>query len=616
MVYTKMTFLFSQKPKCFGMGKSLIPVGYGSKRRIKERSDCFYYIPILETLGALLTNKQIMEEVLKEPQYRSDGKLGEFIDGAVFSNHEVFSSDAQALQIILYYDDCDLCNSAGSRVTKHKIAFFYFTLGNLKHELRCKLDAIILLAVVKTADLKKYGFDEVLKPLLDDLQKLASDDGYHFTVGNSTIPLRGAVSVFCGDTPASQLAGGFKEGVAFAMKCCRHCEASQADMQNIFDESQCVLRSEARLESQYKRMDSFPALAQHYSVNYGLDRKSILSEFPGFKITEQLPQDLMHILLEGVMPNVVKYLLQHYIAKGLITVAQINSRIMEFEYGYSQVKDKPEPINPESLKDKPGKHICKDAAKMWILFRILPFILKDIIDDRDKPFQVFELLMKMSSLLLAPIISYENISLLQRLTKQFLMDFKDVFKRQLTPKMHYLIHCPRLILLCGPLVRLWNMRFEGKHKDFKKIAKNASFKNIIFSLAKSEQRSMMAKLANPAGHAVFSDMHLQKGPSTFLRGENLALAKKQFCRISDVPEESIIDVCDCKWVILYGTKYISNECSLIVWAENERPVFGDLLGVWIANGTDLLFRVAELETLNSTTPLTHLRSTNLAKPNQ
>ena len=41
------------------------------------------------------------------------------------------------------------------------------------------------------------------------------------------------------------------------------------------------------------------------------------------------------------------------------------------------------------------------------------------------------------------------------------------------------------------------MCFEGKHKDFKKIAKNAIFKNILFSLAKSEQRSMMAKLVNP-----------------------------------------------------------------------------------------------------------------------
>ena len=46
-------------------------------------------------------------------------------------------------------------------------------------------------------------------------------------------------------------------------------DSLQMQMQNIFDESQCVLRSEARLESQYKRMDSFPALTQHYSVNYG-----------------------------------------------------------------------------------------------------------------------------------------------------------------------------------------------------------------------------------------------------------------------------------------------------------------------------------------------------------
>lgn len=138
--------------------------------------------------------------------------------------------------------------------------------------------------------------------------------------------------------------------------------------------------------------------------------------------------------------------------------------------------------------------------------------------------------------------------------------------------MHYLIQCPRLILLCGPLVRLCNMRFEGKHKDFEKIAKNASFKNIIHSLAKSEHRYMMAKLANPAGHVVFSDVHLQKGPSKFLRGENLASAKKHFCRVSDAPEESIIDVCDCKWVTLNGTKYIFNECSFILGAENERPV--------------------------------------------
>ena len=45
--------------------EKLKPVAYGSRRRIKEISDCCYYIPVLETLTALMNNKQILEEVLK-----------------------------------------------------------------------------------------------------------------------------------------------------------------------------------------------------------------------------------------------------------------------------------------------------------------------------------------------------------------------------------------------------------------------------------------------------------------------------------------------------------------------------------------------------------------------
>ena len=291
------------------------------------------------------------------------------------------------------------------------------------------------------------------------------------------------------------------------------------------------------------------------------------------------------------------------IAKSSVTVDVINSRLMEFQYKYSQFKDKPEPINPESLTDKPGKHIAKDAAKMWMLLGVLPLVLYDIIDERDKPFEVFELLMKISSLLLAPVISCESVSLLQRMTAQFLTDFKDVFNKQMTPKMHYLVHCSRLILLCGPLVRPWNMRFEAKHKDFKRIAKNSSFKNITLSLAKSEQRSMMAKFADPGSHGLFNN--LAKGPLTPLTGENCNFAKQQFCRIYHVSDELIVNICDCKWITLYGTKYIPNECSLLLRAENENPVFGDLLGIWIVNGTDVIFRVMLL---------THMKLTNLDRP--
>jgi len=39
----------------------------------------------------------------------------------------------------------------------------------------------------------------------------------------------------------------------------------------------------------------------------------------------------------------------------------------------------------------------------------------------------------------------------------------------------------------GPLVHLWRMRFEGKHKQFKQVAKTTSFKNITKTLAKHQR---------------------------------------------------------------------------------------------------------------------------------
>ena len=105
----------------------------------------------------------------------------------------------------------------------------------------------------------------------------------------------------------------------------------------------------------------------------------------------------------------------------------------------------------------------------------------------------------------------------------------------------------------------------------------------------------MAKFADPGSHGLFNN--LAKGPLTPLTRENCNFAKQQFCRIYHVSNKFIVNICDCKWITLYGTKYIPNECSLLLRAENEKPVFSDLLGIWIVNGTDVIFRVAELETV-------------------
>ena len=46
----------------------------------------------------------------------------------------------------------------------------------------------------------------------------------------------------------------------------------------------------------------------------------------------------------------------------------------------------------------------------------------------------------------------------------------------------------------GPLIRLWSMRFEGKHKLFKAAARGASFKNILKTFTQHHQRLMANNL--------------------------------------------------------------------------------------------------------------------------
>ena len=49
----------------------------------------------------------------------------------------------------------------------------------------------------------------------------------------------------------------------------------------------------------------------------------------------------------------------------------------------------------------------------------------------------------------------------------------------LKPKHHFFIHYVHYIKLCGPLVNKWALRFEGKHRYFKRIpAVVPNYKNV------------------------------------------------------------------------------------------------------------------------------------------
>ena len=58
---------------------------------------------------------------VEHPHTRDDGLLGDFCDTDYFRSHPLFGVDPFALQLLLYFDELEVCNPLGTRANKHKL---------------------------------------------------------------------------------------------------------------------------------------------------------------------------------------------------------------------------------------------------------------------------------------------------------------------------------------------------------------------------------------------------------------------------------------------------------------------------------------------------------------
>ena len=97
--------------------------------------------------------------------------------------------------------------------------------------------------------------------------------------------------------------------------------------------------------------------------SFGITHLSTLSNIRYFDTIQCFPQDIMHVIYEGVLPLELKLLLQYAILeKKWITIKELNQRIDDFEYASLDLKDKPTPINRDVLKPTPTKNICQSST--------------------------------------------------------------------------------------------------------------------------------------------------------------------------------------------------------------------------------------------------------------
>lgn len=115
---------------------------------------------------------------------------------------------------------------------------------------------------------------------------------------------------------------------------------------------------------------------------------------------------------------------------------------------------------------------------------LFSLLVGDKIPSEDTFYTLYILLRKILDIILTDAVYPEPCSLVKNLIDDFNTLYIKLGQRGLQPKFHHLIHYPRMMEKFDPVVHLWSMRYESKHRVGKHIARaNAGRINICKTIS-------------------------------------------------------------------------------------------------------------------------------------
>ena len=526
-------------------------------------TDKFAYVPILETLKTIFQNPEL-PDMVKPRHISKEGVYIDLRDATYLKESPLFSIKKDALQIQLFYDDFETANPLGSKKGLHKLGAIYFTLRNFPPIFNSSLINIHLGALFHAQDIKRYGFDLILEPLVNDL-KVLETEGLKIPMFEHLI--HGTIVQVTGDNLGLHGLFGFVESFS-ARYCCCFCLLEKHCFQTVFceDDPEVVLRTVDMHKQHCQTIQTDPTLPHVY----GVKRSCLLNSLQYFNTANNFSVDIMHDILEGVAQFEVKLVLQ-YIQENFLNAEQLAGRIHAFDYGYNQQRNRP----PRVKLFNGSNDLGLNAIQSWCLLRNMPLLFGDLIETGDKYWLLLLLLLQIVNIVFSPVLSDGMTIYLKHLIIDHHRLFKQLFPTiNLLPKHHFIIHYPRIIRTVGPILHMWCMRYEAKHNFFKRQLK--SFKNITKTLARKHQ-SCMAMYQES-----FSKERLTVGPGKILMLSELKEG-------ADIASKfgAVTSVFSAKWIKHNGTEYRRDfiVCTEVAF---EMPVFYQIKTIALKDDSVLL----------------------------
>jgi len=437
------------------------------------------FISVMKVLKAIFEIPNILKDIsdYMEQVTNDSHCVSNIIQSELWKNLSHNFYGKLVLPLIIYYDEFETNNPLGGHAGVHKMGAVYFSLPCMPPEARSKLDNIFLTLLFLNKDREVYGNEATFRPLINELQileksGLVTKEGIHIYI---------KCALVIGDNLGVHEICGFVKSFV-ANYPCRFCKASLNQIRYQTVEDKQLLRTVREYTNDLQKND--------VSVT-GLTEICVWNQLDSFHILQNMSCDIMHDVFEGVCQYDMSKLILHFIQSNLFTLEDLNDRIGTYDFG-------PEEGNhPPFLKiEKLKRYSLGLSASETITFVIhFSLIIGHKVPENNDFWNLYICLNKIVTVLLIPFFTSHCIEYLDALVTEHHQLYLYLFKDTLKPKHHFLLHYARVMKSVGPLINIWCMRYEAKHRQSKIAAHiSSSRRNLPLTLAIKHQLKLCYRL--------------------------------------------------------------------------------------------------------------------------
>lgn len=433
------------------------------------------YVPLRESLKSFLQipgmfNK--IENYIDLLQTDNSGIINNIMQSSIWKKMVSESSDI-VLPLFLYYDEFEAGNPPGTHAGVNKFGAIYTIIGCLPPEISSRLSSIIFTGLICASEKKDCSNDKVFGELIRELNFLRRE-GMKILVNGKSFIVKFQLALVLGDNlglnEIFDMTESFKDS-AF----CRVCRAEPEVWKYLTREDVSLLRNKENYLQDIMMNDS---------QKYGIVKNSAFNSIDNFHVLDNVSFDIMHDILHGVANYVLRAVIYDliFVKNYNLTLQTVNLLIQDFNYDSNVDFNKPPEFHFNSTKNK--VFLKCSASEILTLLRYFGLMLGDYIKNRDDDsWRLYLYLRKIVDIIMSPRVEPEWVDELNDLVHKHNSLYIRLFGA-LKPKFHYLVHYGRYLLINGPLVNYWCMRFESRHRQLKSVATAiSSTVNLVVSIA-------------------------------------------------------------------------------------------------------------------------------------